>query len=296
MKLKLIARFLLGISLTLIVGCGGDEQPPETQPAPTTPPPTQPTNPAPPPPPPPAIGAGLETLSPGTPLSELPNRQAALDILVKNIWGEGNGTVSSQVRMQHTVTGYYPQAVWTQLQSQPDTAQPNSYYLSGGPSGTDIVLRVRPASGYGTSYTYRFVYAVNIDGLVLRSTDQVAIFEGPKGPSPYSILKVAYQSANPIIQQYDISAIVTGGFNGVRRYETIQRNMTTTFNNVNVNQPTQQPTQQPSYNPGSYNPYPGPSGPSNYPGTYPGNYPGGYPGGVGGPYDYVPPGTNPEYY
>lgn len=228
---------------TLVLGACSNSQPPPAPP-PVAPTATGPSV--------GAIGANLEDPSPGTPLSQNQN-QEAVQALLQNLNGYGQATIQTQLGLDYVIqsNGYQPGASqqaspWTHLgQPQQEPIQMPTYQLAARSGAVQFYSR------YEGSLYFSFVPQLNLGGLVLHSTDQVALFEGSTAYGGYAILKIAYRTQNPLIQYYEISQAqgspYLGGSYGPR-YHVTQRVMATTFA-----YPQQQ--QQPQGQPTNYQPY-----------------------------------------
>ncbi len=195
------------------------------------------------------MGAGLESPSPGTPLSQN-GQQQALQALAQNLSGYGSATVRVQTNNDYVVQqaqyqnqqyqnqqyqGQFqqPQAVWTHLgNATQEPIQIPTYQVTGYAQGYSISLQM--SSRYERGRNYVFTSQVNLAGLILYSTDQVALFEGTSPTGGYALIKVAYRTQNPQLQEYFIDEISSGygGYNQQnlgRRYHVVQRIIDTAF-------------------------------------------------------------------
>jgi hypothetical protein len=230
-------HFLLSIAAAaLLLAACGSSQPP----APPQPPPTGPGVPG----PSQGLGANLEDQSPGTPLSQA-NGQQIFQALYENLQAYGAATVQAQRGHDYVVQGQYQQVTWTHV-GQPTNEQPQipTYQISGYGSGSSFSLQF--SSRYEGTRSYRFASRVNLAGLVLYSTDQVALFEGSSPYGGYAVLKVAFRQKNPAIQEYSIEELPSY-YGGQTRYHVIQKIFATQFVYPQQGQPNYQPT--------NYDPY-----------------------------------------
>lgn len=161
---------------------------------------------------------------------------------------------------------YQQQAAWTRLgNAAQEPVQIPTYQLTGYAQGYSFSLQL--TANYDRGRNYAFTQQVNLAGLILYSTDQVALFEGTSPGGGYALLKVAYRTQNPQLQEYFIDEI-SSGYNGGyyqqqnlgRRYHVVQRIMDTAFaypqqQQQQYQQPYQQQQQQPSGQTNNDNPY-----------------------------------------
>jgi len=243
-------RTIAALVLLGLVGCGSKQQP-----APVAPPPqgNNPNGPV-------GLGGDLTSPNPGNPLNQQ-NYQQALQILNQYFSGYGQATIRSQTAFTYVVSSFgvnYPPPPYNQYnqqQGQMYPQQPQSQWqLLGQPQQEPIQVptfdvaangtAVRFQDNYQGSRQYTFTYQVNLDGVTLYSTDQVALFEG-QSYYGQSILKVAFRGQNPVVQQYDISQM-GGGYGGQTRYRVVQKILATQFaySPQQLQQPQYQPQQQ----------------------------------------------------
>ncbi len=230
-----VLRSIAAAGLFALVGCGGGNQPPAVQPPPQGNNPNGPVG----------LSGGLTDPNPGNPLNQQ-NYQQSLQALSQYFSGYGQATIRSQMAFNYVVQSLYstnfpapPQNQYNQQQNQMYPQQPTSQWqLMGQPQQEQIQVATFEIAANGTSVrfedrytgnqTFSFTYQVNLSGITLYSTDQVALFEG-QGQYGYSILKVAYRGQNPVVQQYDISEMGGGGYGYGRRYRVVQKILATQF-------------------------------------------------------------------
>ena len=189
----MIRRIIIIMSTSALIAltaCGRSEQAP---PPPAPPPPEAPGQ-----PPPGTVGGSLESPTPGTPLVQLQNRHEALQALAKSVSARGNVTVQTQVGMDYAIE-YGPQFRVVRPPA-PEPIQPPASYNAYGESYGDQIALVLDHK-YDGYYQFVFRYAVDLYGLRLFSTDQVALFEANYGRERH-ILKVAYRTPNPGMQWF----------------------------------------------------------------------------------------------
>lgn len=201
-----IQNSLIALVLMTVLGACGSDAPP---PGPT-------------PPPPPGGNGGngggnlsiqLEAPTPGTPLFQSQNAQAAYQAMAQALVAQGYATITGRTTTQYSVQPGSP-AIWTptgQPQQNPvqqSQSQQGSYgYYGTGYYGNDIEIRITsPIRG---ARWFRFVPRYSLHGLILESTDQVALFESQSGPT--TLLKIPYRGQNPQILAFTIQSLWNGG-------------------------------------------------------------------------------------
>lgn len=194
---------LVLLSLCLL-GCGGDNPPP-----PTAPPAGGSTG---------VMSGYLEEPCPGTPLTQLSNYNDSLNVMMQNLSGSGFATVQSQSSISYSVQWNGSTMAWVRSNEQQNPSQVPTYRYQGqfGSWGGNIGL-----SQMGSSQQFQFSSEISLPGLILKSTDACALFEGTSG-SDRTIVKIPYRTANPAIYLFRIRTMPTWGpmMGGMSPYPT----------------------------------------------------------------------------
>lgn len=128
--------------------------------------------------------------------------------MAQGLSAQGYATVTQRNTVQYSVQPGNP-AVWNPLGSpqQNPVQQTGTYQYYGNAYYGDIQIEITsPLQG---RRTFRFVSRYSLHGLILESTDQVALFESQSGPR--TLLKIPYQSQNPQILAFTLESIWNGG-------------------------------------------------------------------------------------
>lgn len=150
---------------------------------------------------------------PGNSLLFANNSQQAFKTMLANLSGTATLTVSDQKSFDYTVAP-------TSLGGSPNLSRQEGRNLNlaaatlKAQAGTNSVLGklsitiFAPQNNTELSRTFIFQYQINISGVVLNSTDQVAIFKAIN-PTPFAtdFLKVNYTTKNPSIQRFRINQL-----------------------------------------------------------------------------------------
>ena len=184
------------LSVAVLVGCGAP------------PPPAPPVNPA--QAARPLLGAYLEDPSPGTPLNQIQDLRSVLSTLEKNFIGDASGTVQKDLAVDYAVTQSYAGTSFKRVGEIP-SQQKDSFKLRAYAAGWGDSLNVEMAhaNDYGRSFT--FAQQINVGGLTLYSTDQVALFEA-MGSAGQEILKWNYTSQTPLVQLFSVQPLAIFAF------------------------------------------------------------------------------------
>jgi hypothetical protein len=198
---KLISAVgIAALSLTLVSACGGKNSSTSN---PTASTPVANTNPI----------ALLEEPLPGNSLLSGATSASAFKLMTDNLTGLVNFTVIEQKSYDYMVTpattGTAP--TFTRQEGKAQNPVPPTYQGQAGSNriwGKLAMTMVAPPNVSEAARTFVFQYQLNIYGLVLTSTDQVALFKA-NNSSPYAtdILKVNYTTKNPTVQRFRISQL-----------------------------------------------------------------------------------------
>ena len=226
------------MSLAFFLGCGKkDESPAAPAPAPD-PGPATPTQPA----PPPSGGssgfpASVEGTSPGTAIDPRNDNSKYFEQLRKALT-RGTATSVSQTRAYYTVN----------RGQQSATLQPAGSPTADNIPVTTLTLRGRATGGYyffgymvdtvwnpfhgsqPTGFEFReYIEVVPNTGIVIQSTDQIALFTGNQAwSSAQWIMKVLVGPSNPPMQIFKVSPTAQPG-QQQPQIEVLQKDFTTSF-------------------------------------------------------------------
>lgn len=206
---KLISAVgIAALSLILISACGGKNSSTST-PAASTPISTS------------ISTALLEEALPGNSLLNGATSASAFKMMANNLTGLVNFTVVEQKSYDYMITpatnGTTP--VFTRQEGKTQNPIPPTYQGQGGSNGIwgrMAITMIAPPNVSELARTFVFQYQLNIYGLILTSTDQVALFQATNS-SPYAtdIIKVNYTTKNPMIQRFRISQLSPFPVSGV---------------------------------------------------------------------------------
>lgn len=207
LKKTLSAIGIAAFSLLLVSACGTKNS--ATNPIPLTTGAPQPIS--------PSVGTPIATLSfledslPGNSLLKANTSTAAFTAMNNNLTGTINFTVSEQKSFDYMVTPSGQSQVPTLIRQEgrPENPVPINYRGQAGPNniwGRLSITMNAPSNIPEPSRTFIFQYQVTVSGIVLTSTDQIALFKAIN-PAPYAadILKVTYTTKNPTIHRFRIS-------------------------------------------------------------------------------------------
>lgn len=212
-------EFSVGIFALLLVGCGGGAN--STAPAPTGP--GAGTS--------PVIGGNLEDASPGTPISQVANRQQLLTTMRQNLSACGTSSVSSQIQFNYQLDYTNAQAPLKRLDQGASSAFSGNVRVCGQVYGSQLYVQTyTQTEGW---MTFSYVAQVNVYGARLYTTDSVALFLSSDNNS---LLKVAYTTQNPTIQYFNLQFInnrnigsYNYGYGQPQTFRVITRSLVTTF-------------------------------------------------------------------
>ena len=171
----------------------------------------------------------LEDSLPGNSLLMANTSTAALTRMSQNLTGTINFTCSEQKSFDYTVTTSDQSQVpiLSRQEGRPENPVPINYRGQAGPNniwGRLSITMTPPSNIPEPSRTFIFQYQVTVLGVVLTSTDQVALFKAIN-PAPYAadILKVTYTSKNPTIERFRISNLNPFPVSGIPSQATSHR-------------------------------------------------------------------------
>jgi hypothetical protein len=158
-------------------------------------------------------GTLLEESLPGNSLLNGTTSTSAFKTMSQNLTGLVNFTVVEQKAYDYMITPPTTGATstFTRQEGKSQNPIPVTYQGQAGSNGIwgrMAITMVAPPNVSELARTFIFQYQLNIYGLILTSTDQVALFKATNS-SPYAtdFLKVNYTTKNPTIQRFRISQL-----------------------------------------------------------------------------------------
>lgn len=163
----------------------------------------------------------MEDVLPGNSLLNGSLAQNSFKLMMENLSGKVTFTIVEEKAYDYMVSPSSQGQVPT-LSRQEGRAKnpvPASYQgVSGINSalGRLSITLVAPPNSYEPTRTFVFQYQMNLMGLILTSTDQVALFKATQS-SPFAtdFLKVNYTTKNPTIQRFRMSQLSPFPISGV---------------------------------------------------------------------------------
>jgi hypothetical protein len=155
----------------------------------------------------------MEDATPGISLINGTASTPAFKIMSSNLNSSGSFNVIEEKTFDYRMTpsslGGAP--TLTRQEGLTRTPNPSSYQAqstSDALSGRLSLTLVAPPKSKEMTRTFGFQYQINLAGLILKSTDQVALFSALNS-DPYAtdFLKIHYTTKNPTIQRFRVSRL-----------------------------------------------------------------------------------------
>lgn len=191
----------------------------------------------------------MEDALPGNSLLNGSLAQNSFKVMAENLSGRVTFTVVEEKTFDYMVNpSSNPGQPSTLSRQDGKQKNPNPFTYQGVAGINPALSRlgitlIAPQNSYEVSRTFVFQYQMNILGLTLTSTDQVALFKATQS-SPFAndFLKVNYTTKNPTIQRFRMSQLspfpISGlisqpqtNFWGTQWINVVSQKITTVFQN-----------------------------------------------------------------
>jgi len=150
------------------------------------------------------VSANIEDPIAGVPLLQTQNSREAFQALRANLGAQGNATVKSRTEAEYVIEYTYNGSSFRRVTNPVDVPVTAVNYQVGGAGGdwgNGFVIRLA-SRNFGEMLDFVFVYQIDIYGVRVQSTDQVAYFQGyGRG---LQILRVGYRSQNPTLVRFNV--------------------------------------------------------------------------------------------
>ena len=210
-KVMLRTGAILGILMLSVsfVGCGKGQTPPPPPP-PTTLPGTLGGG----------LGGTLDAPSPGTPWGQLSpaSQEQSFSRMAQTLVGLGVATIQNQSAVDYIMQSN--SLVRLPGQAAPPQTGILTYYYQGNQFNYGGISISLSAQHFG-SRQFLFASEINLGGVRLYSTDQIALFESSE--NSYDILKVDYRNPNATMEWYSLEVVNQYGYQS--HLHVIQRSL-----------------------------------------------------------------------
>jgi hypothetical protein len=153
-------------------------------------------------------GSGDLGPNPGTPLRQTSAFMQIFQAMQQTLSGNKQANSVAQSSTAYAIESTYQSTYFRPISQPQQEPSQNGYYQYqgyGNSGGFQIVVY-----GSGEQSSYHFVFEVNVGGVILQSTDQIAMFQSDQYQG--DIMKVAYRNQNPSLIRFRITQRPQVGF------------------------------------------------------------------------------------